>query len=83
MRISFWRFVLIVATAVSLISYPKAASATTVEVSHDQKGCVAVQMSRARKMNTKDWGKPRPFWVCENLGNYRTTKFRSFSLVYL
>ena len=32
MRISFWRFVLIVATAVSLIGYPKAASATTVDV---------------------------------------------------
>ena len=32
MRISFWRFVLIVATAVSLVGYPKAASATTVDV---------------------------------------------------
>ena len=32
MRISFWRFVLIVATAVSLIGYPKPASATTVDV---------------------------------------------------
>ena len=32
MRISFWRFVLVVATAVSLIGYPKAASATTVDV---------------------------------------------------
>ena len=32
MRISFWRFVLIVATAVSLVGYPKAVSATTVDV---------------------------------------------------
>ena len=32
MRISFWRFVLIVATAVSLIGYPKPASPTTVDV---------------------------------------------------
>ena len=32
MRISSWRFVLVVATAVSLIGYPKAASATTVNV---------------------------------------------------
>jgi plastocyanin len=32
MRISFWRFVLIVATAVSLIGYPKPATATTFNV---------------------------------------------------
>ena len=32
MRISFWRFVLIVATAVSLIGYPKPATATTFDV---------------------------------------------------
>ena len=32
MRIFSWRFVLVVATAVSLIGYPKAASATTVDV---------------------------------------------------
>jgi plastocyanin len=32
MRISSWRFVLVVATAVSLIGYPKAASAATVNV---------------------------------------------------
>src|SRR5216110_1877420 len=32
MRISSWRFILVVATAVSLIGYPKAASATTVDV---------------------------------------------------
>jgi plastocyanin len=32
MRISSWRFVLVVAAAVSLIGYPKAASATTVDV---------------------------------------------------
>ena len=32
MRISSWRFVLVVATAVSLIGYPKPASATTVDV---------------------------------------------------
>ena len=33
MKMSSWRFVLIVATAVSLIGYPKAASAATVDVS--------------------------------------------------
>ena len=32
MRMSSWRFILVVATAVSLIGYPKAASATTVNV---------------------------------------------------
>ena len=32
MRISSWRLILVVATAVSLIGYPKAASATTVDV---------------------------------------------------
>jgi len=32
MRIYSWRFILVVATAVSLIGYPKAASATTVDV---------------------------------------------------
>ena len=32
MKMSSWRFVLVVATAVSLIGYPKAASATTVDV---------------------------------------------------
>src|SRR6266403_2062728 len=32
MRISSWRFILVVATAVSLIGYPKPASATTVDV---------------------------------------------------
>jgi plastocyanin len=33
MRISSWRLILVVATAASLIGYPKAASATTVDVS--------------------------------------------------
>ena len=32
MKISSWRLILVVATAVSLIGYPKAASATTVNV---------------------------------------------------
>src|SRR5438552_12785879 len=32
MKMSSWRLILVVATAVSLIGYPKAASATTVDV---------------------------------------------------
>src|SRR5438093_10073281 len=38
MRISSWRLILVVATAVSLIGYPKAASATTVDVTVGRNG---------------------------------------------
>ena len=38
---------------------------------------------RVREDKHEDWGEPPPFWSVRSWGNYRTTKFRSFSLVYL
>ena len=38
---------------------------------------------RAREDEHEDWGEPPPFWFVRSWGDYRTTKFRSFSLVYL
>ena len=38
---------------------------------------------RSGCLEHEDWGEPPPFWFVRSWGNYRTTKFRSFSLVYL
>ena len=48
MRISFWRFVLIVATAVSLIGYPKPASATTFDVTVGPNGDLVFHLRQSR-----------------------------------
>src|SRR4029077_17192579 len=46
-------------------------------------GPVVMNHLRAREDEHEDWGEPAPFWFVRSWGNYRTTKFRSFSLVYL
>ena len=38
---------------------------------------------RVREDEHEDWGEPPPFWFVRSWGNYRTTKFRSFSPAYL
>ena len=48
MRMSSWRFVLVVATAVSLIGYPKPASATTVDVTVGPNGDLVFSPSSSR-----------------------------------
>ena len=48
MRMSSWRLILVVATAVSLIGYPKAASATTVNVTVGPNGNLVFDLSQSR-----------------------------------
>ena len=40
-------------------------------------------LTHARAREREDWGEPPPFWFVRNWGSHKTTKFRSFSLVYL
>jgi len=47
------------------------------------RGPVVMNHLRAREDEHEDWGEPPPFWSVRSCGDFRTTKFRSFSLVYL
>ena len=68
MRISFWRFVLIVATAVSLIGYPKAASATTVDVTVGPNGDLVFSPSSVT-IHPGD----QVSWTCSSSGHSTTS----------
>jgi hypothetical protein len=46
-------------------------------------GPVVMNHLRTREDEHEDWGEPPPFWFVRSWENYRTTKFRSFSLVSL
>ena len=44
-------------------------------------GPVVMNHLGAREDEQEDWGEPPPFWFVRSWGNYRATKFRTFSLV--
>ena len=46
-------------------------------------GLLEMNHLRAREDEHEDWREPPPFCSVRSWGNFRTTKFRSFSLVYL